>query len=110
MTYNEFKNTYKWIIKQAPDITALYGRDDVNIEMITTNYKKVGTKWTETGTTSENITVTFYFNVFDAVPFFRNLGGYERIIKAYTKYGLIPVENVSISPDKKEKVVRTFKF
>ena len=109
MKYNEFKNNYKWIINQAPDIAALYGQE-ITLEMITTNYTKRGKKWVENDSTTELVNVEFYFNTFDAIPFFRNLGGVERITKMYTKYGYIPVESVSISPDKTKKVVRTFKF
>lgn len=110
MTYNEFKNTYKWIINQAPDVTALYDRDEVEIEMTTTTYTKRGRKWAEIETKTETINPIFYLNIVDAVPFFRGLGGHCRIIKAYTKHGLIPIENVSINPDKSKKIVRTFKF
>lgn len=57
----------------------------------------------------KDVSGTFYANVIDAVPFFRNLGGYERLECGYTMHGYIPVISTSISPDRKEKVVRTFR-
>ena len=109
MTYKEFKKVYKWLIKQAPEVTSLYGRDET-ISHTETTYIKRGGRWHETETKKTEVNTEFYLNTFEAVPFFRNLGGYERITKAYTKRGLIPVEVVSISPDKNTKIVRTFKF
>jgi len=110
MTYKEWKKTYNWIIKKTPDITSLYGKEEKCIKLIETRYIKHGTKWTETETKTEIITPEYYMNTVDAVPFFRNLGGRERLITAYTKYGLIPVEVHSTRPDGKEKVVRRFAF
>lgn len=40
----------------------------------------------------------------------RNLGGYERTNKAYTKYGYIPTEQISISPDRTKKTIFYFSF
>ena len=48
-------------------------------------------------------------NIISSIPFFRNLGGFERVTKGYTIAGYIPVELSSISPDKKIKIVRKFK-
>lgn len=110
MTYKEFKSTYKWIIKNSPDITALYGITEKCITRVETRYIRRGSKWVEVETTKEVVTPEYYLNTVDAVPFFRNLGGYERLVKTYTKYGLIPVEVHSISPNGQEKVKRTFKF
>lgn len=110
MNYKDFKVTYKWIIKQAPDVTALYGIDGKVITMTVTTFEKRGARWVEIKKDSEDITIEFYLNGVDAVPFFRNLGGHERLIKAYTKYGLIPVESHSTSPDGKTKIIRRYKF
>ena len=110
MTYKEFKNIYKWIIKQCPDITSLYGVEGVTIKRIETRFTKRGNRWIEIETTTEEITPEYYLNTVDAVPFFRSLGGHERLIKAYTKYGLIPVEVQSTRPDGKEKITRRFVF
>ena len=48
-------------------------------------------------------------NIISSIPFFRNLGGSERVTKGYTIAGYIPVELSSISPDKAIKIVRKFK-
>ena len=48
-------------------------------------------------------------NIISSIPFFRNLGGSERVTKGYTIAGYIPVELSSISPDRKVKIVRSFK-
>ena len=109
MTYKEFKNTYKWIIKTCPDVTSLYGVTGT-ITRIETRYTKRGSRWIETESTTEEITPEYYLNTVDAVPFFRGLGGHERLVKAYTKYGLIPVEVQNTRPDGREKIVRRFKF
>lgn len=110
MTYKEFKNNYKWIIKRNPDITSLYGVDEKVITVTETRYIKRGAKWQEVDTTTENINAEYYMNTVDSVPFFRGLGGRERLVSAYTRYGLIPVEVHSTRPDGNEKVVRRFKF
>lgn len=67
------------------------------------------------GNTIENLAIMkqdaskmMYMNVFSAIPFFRNLGGFERVEKTYTKYGLIPYTLNSVNPDRTEKTVRTF--
>jgi len=108
MTYNEFKNTYKWMLKKFPSISSIFGYE-IKATCIIENYTKIGSKWSLTETkTDNNISNEYYYNVIDAIPFFRNLGGYEGIEKKYTKYGYIPYKINSISPDKKQKTVRTF--
>lgn len=114
MTYTEFKKTYRWTIKEFPDTTQLF-RDDLGQTIgtcETIRFTKVGKKWIETETRSTEMTIENYFNIVDAVPFFRRLSGSrgEKITKAYTKYGLIPVEIDSLSPDRTEKVIRRFTF
>lgn len=111
MTYKEFKNTYKWVIKTAPDVTTLFDIIDKKVVTITeTRYTKRGGRWIETETKTSQVTPEYYLNGVDAVPFFRNLGGFERLNKAYTKYGLIPVESISINPDRTIKVTRRYTF
>lgn len=110
MTYKDFKETYKWIIKNSPDVTALYGITKKCITITETRYTRHGNKWVEVETKKEVVTPEYYLNTVDAVPFFRNLGGYERLVKNYTKYGFLPVEVHSTRPDGMEKVKRTFKF
>ena len=52
-----------------------------------------------------------YDNIFskETQRFFRNLGGYERATKTYTRVGHIVTSLVSISPDRTTKIVRTIK-
>lgn len=110
MTYKEFKQLYKWIIKQAPDVTNLYGLTEKVVTVIETRYIKHGNRWIETEKTTQVVEPEYYLNTVDAVPFFRGLGGHERLVKAYTRYGYIPVEAHSTRPDGHEKVVRRFTF
>lgn len=49
-------------------------------------------------------------NVFDAVQFFKDLGGYEKVSCGYTKAGYLPDELLSISPNRTEKTVRKYYF
>jgi hypothetical protein len=76
----------------------------------TVNYEKRGSRWIETGRKTQDLTPVFYCNSIDAVPFFRGLGGYERLEMRYTYYGYIPGTVNSISPDRKNKTVRRFRF
>lgn len=112
MTYADFKETYNWITKEAPDTMSIYS--DHMMEVIgkvqIVNYEKVGSKWKEVSRQTDDMTRTSYMNIVDAVPFFRNLGGSEDITKRYTRYGYIPTEIASISPDKRNKTVRKMIF
>ena len=47
--------------------------------------------------------------IISSIPFFRDLGGSERVTKGYTVAGYIPVELSSISPSRETKIVRSFK-
>ena len=47
--------------------------------------------------------------IISSIPFFRDLGGSERVTKGYTVAGYIPVELSSISPNRETKIVRSFK-
>ena len=109
MTYQEFKNTYKNIIKKYPETTNLYNNAYKIIETIT-NFDKVGNRWKETDKKESEIDYIYYFNVFDAVPFFRNLGGTEKINLSYTFAGHIPDEVISISPNRTMKTIRTYQI
>lgn len=111
MTFSEFKEKYKYTLKHYPDTSALFEKSDkITVTTITEN--KNGTKWTasEPSKIENNVDYIYYFNTVDAIPFFKNLGGYERVSNAYTKYGYIPVKLVSISPDKNTRITREFKF
>ena len=111
MNYNEFKNTYKFMVKNYPDTTTFYRDDNFIIGTITIErFKKVGKKWVIAETTTETADNIYYCNVVGAIPFFRGLGGYEGVDKKYTKYGFIPYKINSINPNKTEKTIRTFNF
>ena len=112
MNYKEFRQTYKSSLKKYPDIDTLfcYLENDSIITETITHYVKRGSKWIETEKTTGHIPALYYFNVIDSVYFFRNLGGYEKIEKSYTKYGLIPTTINSINPSRDEKTVRTYIF
>ena len=110
MTYNEIKTNYKWIVKKAPDVTNFSDIDGKIITMTETRYTKRGGRWIETEARTEKIPVEFYLNTVDAVPFFKGLGGREKLVLTYTTYGYIPVEIQSISPAGENKTVRRFSF
>lgn len=110
MLYSEFKKKYVYTLKHYPDTSALFEKSD-KITVETTTENKHGTKWVASeAPTIENVDYIYYFNTIDAIPFFKNLGGYERVSNAYTKHGYIPVKLVSISPDRNTRVTRIFKF
>ena len=81
-----------------------------NIKMVEKRYYKVGSQWRLSATEESNITKENYLNIVNSCKFFRSLGGYERLTKSYTYAGYIPTSLNSISPDKQEKVVRSFTF
>jgi hypothetical protein len=74
--------------------------------------KKQGTKtvWETKQTENENITEQQYKNIIEAAPFFRRLGGSESMQKAYTCKGYTVVRNISTSPDKQNRTIRSFEF
>ena len=81
-----------------------------NIKMVEKRYYKAGKSWRLAEVTEENISKENYLNFINSCKFFRNLGGYERLTKGYTYVGYVPVELNSISPDKQEKIIRSFEF
>jgi len=110
MTYQDFRKTYYRTLKKYPGMDRIYFSDmytDVGY-FRTVNYKKRGTKWVETERRVEKLTPAFYCNCVDAVPFFRSLGGYERVELGYSYYGYLPLILTSINPDRTEKTVRVF--
>lgn len=109
MTYLEFRTTYKWMLKQYPGTSFAFNFPK-EIRKVEKRYHKSGTRWVLESETAEMIDGTFYANCVDAVPFFRGIGGYEKVTMAYTRQGYIPVEINSISPDKTQKTVREFSF
>ena len=113
MTYQEFRKTYRWMLSHYTGTYQVYCDrfDDAIIgKCITTRYEKRGTRWHEIERTREDMTPAFYCNCVDAVPFFRGLGGSERVECSYTCLAYLPVRISSISPDKQTKIVREFQF
>ena len=84
--------------------------------MAETVYEKTkngtGKTWSKKPVKVEKIEVTeeYYKNIFDpeALKFMRSLGGFERVIKGYNCEGYVPIELISISPDRATKIVRHF--
>ena len=111
-SYKDFRETYAWTIKRYPSVTDMFrlGPDGKIGACVETHYAKIGNAWKETYSRSEVLTVRCYLNTIDAVPFFRSFGGAERIECHHTKYGKIPGQISSISPDKQSKTVRRFYF
>ena len=95
--------------KKFPDISSLYGQN-WKITQTRKHFIKSGSRWKATETEVDTIDLRQYCNIFDGIQFFRNLGGYERTEMAYTKAGYIPVSQTSISPDKTERYIWSFKF
>ena len=107
-SYKELKSIYAWLLKNYPDASSAIGYD--NIGYSEASYKKVGNKWSETGTENDKVDWEFYFNTMDAVPTFRNMGGKEKVEVKYTAVGKVPFKVTSINPDGTEKIVREFNF
>lgn len=107
-SYKELKSIYAWLLKNYPDASSAIGYD--NIGYSEASYKKVGNKWSETGTENDKVDWEFYFNTMDAVPTFRNMGGKEKVDVKYTSVGKVPFKVTSINPDGTEKIIREFDF
>lgn len=107
-SYKELKETYSWSFKNYPDVSSVIGYKNIGFEQ--TNYTKQGSKWVEGEKESNNVDWEFYLNTIDAVPFFKNMGGKEKLDVKYTKVGKVPFQVTSINPDGTEKIVRTFNF
>ena len=84
--------------------------EEKNIKMVEKRYYKAGTQWKLSESEEKNITKEYYLNIINSVKFFRSLGGFERLTNGYTYAGYIPVQLNSISPDKQEKIIRSFEF
>ena len=82
--------------------------EEKNIKMVEKRYYKAGKSWRLSESKEENINREYYLNIINSCKFFRNLGGYERLTSSYTYSGYIPTQLNSISPDKQEKIVRSF--
>ena len=83
------------------------------ITLITKRYEKTssGKSWKKNPveTDEEAISAKKFELIISSIPFFRDLGGSERVTKGYIIAGYIPVELSSISPSRETKIVRSFK-
>lgn len=107
-SFKELKETYSWSFKKYPDVSSVIGYKNIGFEQ--TTYTKQGSKWVEGEKESDNVDWEFYLNTIDAAPFFKNMGGKEKLDVKYTKVGKVPFQVTSINPDGTEKIVRTFDF
>ena len=108
MTYDEMKREYKFTLKNYPAVSNLF--EAKNIICTTTREIKNGSRWKAENTTTKKISGEYYFNCLESVPFFRSLNGKEKVVRAYTKFGYVPVRLVSTSPDGTERTIREFTF
>lgn len=102
MLYSELAKTYRKLFKKYPNISSLQDFGGKILEEKTT-YIKRGARWIEVRKEEKEVPATYVFNVFDAVQFFKDLGGYEKVSCGYTKAGYLPDELLSISPNRTEK-------
>lgn len=109
MLYKEFRKKYSFAVSNYPETGNLFDRP-LLVKVTTTNYRKSGSRWAAVSEDREDVSVEYYLNTLETVPFFRSLGGSERVEKKYTKYGYIPFRINSISPDRATKIVRRFEF
>ena len=89
------------------------GLKQYKITLITKKYERTssGKSWKKNPVEidEEIISPKKFELIISSIPFFKDLGGYERVTKGYTIAGYIPVELSSISPERKTKIVRSFK-
>lgn len=114
LNYQETKKEYNELFKKYPNVGDVWtgNEDEKTIDYTIKNYVKNGSRWTLTEEKHEKINYINYYNVVDprAARFFRSLGGYDKTTCSYTRKGYLPVECVSINPDRTYKTVRSFKF
>ena len=93
--------------------STLRGLENYKITLITKRYEKTssGKSWKKNPveTNEEVISPKKFELIISSIPFFRDLGGSERVTRGYTVAGYIPVELSSISPSRETKIVRSFK-
>lgn len=113
MNYENFKEKYSYTLAKFPQTDRLFSYFDMDetIGVVETiNYEKRGNNWVETYKQQDTFAPAFYFNTLEAMPFFRNWGGYEHAEKGYTYYGFLPFKITSINPWRDKKTVRIFRF
>lgn len=109
MSYSEFKENYPYSNKHY-NIDSIFSFSGTIIEEKTEYSRKTSTRrWKETEKETETISAEYYMNIIEATPFFKRCGS-EKVYKGYSLVGYIPLEIVSISPCKTEKIVRKFYF
>ena len=93
--------------------SVLRGLEQYKITLITKRYERTssGKSWKKNPVESNESIINSenFKNIISSIPFFRNLGGSERVTKGYTIAGYIPVELSSISPSRETKIIRSFK-
>lgn len=109
MSYSEVVKTYGKLFRKYPNILSLQSFGGKILEEKTT-YAKRGARWVGVKREEKEVSATYVFNAFDAVQFFRGLGGYEKVSCGYTKAGYLPNELLSIDPSRTKKTVRKYYF
>ena len=109
MSYSEFKKNYPYSNKHY-NIDSLFSFSGTITEEKTYYERNENRgRWIENGTETETVSTEYYMNVIESTPFFKRCGS-EKVYKGYSLVGYIPLEIVSISPCKTEKIVRKFYF
>ena len=108
MSYEEFRKTYKRALKKYPMTSEVFEHD--NIKKTVVRQVRQGSKWKTTEEKESVVDYEFYMNTVDSIPFFKNLGGTEKVKLAYTRLGYIPTEIISTSPDREKRTIYTFDF
>ena len=74
--------------------------------------RKPGTKtaWQTDQTEVMEITETQYNSTIDACPFFRRMGGSERLTREYTSWGYKVTQIISTRPDREARSIFRFTF
>lgn len=108
MNYKEFKETYKRTLKKYPGTSFTFGVENIGLKIV--RQIKNGSRWNTTEQKEKTVDYEFYMNTVDAIPFFKNLGGSERVSQSYTKIAYLPVEITSTSPDRSKRTIYTFTF
>lgn len=109
MSYAEFKKNYPYSNKHY-NIDSIFSFSGTITEEKTYYERNENRgRWIENGIETETISAEYYMNIIEATPFFKRCGS-EKVYKGYSLVGYIPLEIVSISPCKTEKIVRKFFF
>lgn len=86
--------------------------DYKSIKATKTEYSKVGSRWVMIKKQKMLVSPKEHKRATDekTLKFFRGMGGYEKNDYGYTFAGYLPTQNISISPDRKTKIVRNYNF